>query len=367
MGWGEKLPSGDYRAVWRDAQGKRRYHAGFKSKAAAKRYAGEQEGKSRRGEITDPTGRIPTWDEWCGEWLALRRVEPRTRDEDGRRIRKHIAPRWGSVRLTAIRRDDVQAWVNEMEDSGMAAGTVARIYHTFSASMKAALISGKIVANPCSLVQLPTIAQAHERFFTRGEFDKACYYLDEPWRTAVIILVGTGLRVSELAGLHWDRVDLQAKTLMVAATWDGDHGQIKPYPKSKKPRPVPFPLFVAEALEARRAASGYRVGEGCGLPHRGTTVPCRSSLVVTDPDGTPLDRRVLLRGHWKPALRQAGVQPGRVHDLRHTWASWLRQQGVDLQVVQELAGHASSVTTMRYSHFGSTAHATVRDALDRIG
>ena len=78
----------------------------------------------------------------------------------------------------------------------------------------------------------------------------------------------------------------------------------------------------------------------------------------------PLDAHLMLRRHWQPALKRAHLEPGTVHDLRHTYASWLRQAGVDLEVVQRLLGHATILTTQRYTHFGADAHRTARDALD---
>jgi site-specific recombinase XerD len=63
------------------------------------------------------------------------------------------------------------------------------------------------------------------------------------------------------------------------------------------------------------------------------------------------EKPVLSNDHWfKPALRAAGITDLRWHDLRHTFASWLIQDGVPLERVSKLLGHQSMTMTMRYAH-----------------
>lgn len=363
MPWTEMLPNGKVRALWRDHLGKRHSKSGFTQPAAALRYAGEQESRSRRGEAAS-AGRSPRWGDWCDEWLELRVVEVSTMAEDRIRVEKYIRPRWGSVRIARVEREHVQAWVNDMTRAGMSAGLTRRVYHTFSASMKAAMLYKRIPANPCSHIELPTPVPAQERFFTRDEVDAIRDLMAEPYRTAVVLLVGSGLRFSELAGLHMSRVDFAESVITVTETLGRDGRSIKPYPKSKKPRRVgPYASWVGEVLARLRDDRG--TAKGCGLPHTGDRRPCRSGpLVLVTSTGSPLDRHNMLRA-FKAAAKRAGIDEGRTHDLRHTFASWLRHAGVELDVVQGLLGHSSIVTTQRYTHLGDSKDDAVREALER--
>jgi integrase len=367
MPWAEQLPSGNWRAGWRDDLGKPRGKGGFKHERAARAYAGEQESKARRGEATDP-GRSPTWSEWCEQWLELRHVESSTNGDDAQRIETYLRPKWGNARIARITREHVQVWVNEMTKAGKTPALVRRVYYTFSASMKAAMLARRIPANPCSHVKLPTLPDGTERYFTRAEFDAAvAKILDRDHRDAATLLAGTGLRFAELAGLHWNRISFEQRWISVNEVYVADEGIIRPYPKSKKPRVVgPLPSWVMSMLEARREQFG--TGHGCGMRHGASRTVCRSGLVITAKSGKPLDDKNMLRRHWKPAQERAGIEPiGTVHDLRHTYASWLVQAGIPLQEVQRLLGHASIVTTQRYSHLGDTQNAAVLRALEQQG
>jgi integrase len=339
------------------------------------RYAGEQEGRGRRGEHT-ADGRSPTWGAWRDQWLAGRRVEPQTARQDATRIRRYLTPRWEAVRLNRITRPDVQAWVNELADTQahrrdgdprpdatISPATVDRIYRLFSTSMKAAVLDGKLAATPCVGIKLPTVAPGHERYLTRGEFDLIAFHLREPHASMAVLLVGTGMRFGEAAGLHWQRVDLEHGEIHIVETWDPEANEIKPYPKGHLVRAVPIPSWLRAVLEAQIDRQG-KPRTSCGLPHR-HGARCRSGLVVPAPEGGAFDGHNFGQREWTTAVGLAGVGHCRLHDLRHSYASWLRQAGVDLEEVQRLLGHASITTTQKYSHLGSSQRGGVLAALDQ--
>jgi integrase len=373
MAWIETLPNGKYRACWRDEQGRRRSRSGYIQKAKATREANAFERNARIGAASDD-GRAPTWSDWADEWFTQRVVEPSTERQDKVRLDRYLRPHWGKHRVNKIRRSQVQTWVNQLSDTArhdagdrdpqpLSPATVDRIYRLFSASMKAAVLDEGVPlsVSPCVGIKLPTAAPGHERYLTRGELDLVVDKLDEPYKTAAILLAGTGLRFGELAGLHWQRVDLAEGMIDVVETWDSADRSIKGYPKGKKRRSVPVPGWVRAVLEAQAERTGDHTA--CGLRHS-ATARCRSGLVVPAPGGGALDAHNFGRRDWAVACDHAGIGHVRLHDLRHTYASWLRQAGVDLEEVQRLLGHASITTTQRYSHLGSTQHARVIAALE---
>jgi integrase len=268
MPWADQLPNGNWRACWRDAAGRARSASRdpdtgdvMGRKKHAERVAGNLELAARRGEKLN-RGRVMTWAAWHDVWIASRSVEPSTEAGDKLRIGKYLAPQWDGWRLNRITRSDVQAWVNDLSRSELAAGSVEKIMRLFSASMTAAVLDERLplAVNPCTGVKLPRVAPGHERYLTRGEVEAIAYHLNEPYRTAVYLAAGTGLRWGELAGLHWQRVDLGERAVDVVETWDRDAGRIKTYPKGHYRRGVPIGNWLHPVLaEARhRARQGWR-------------------------------------------------------------------------------------------------------------
>lgn len=148
--------------------------------------------------------------------------------------------------------------------------------------------------------------------------------------------------MGELLGLRWEDVDLSAGRINVRQSYvQGVFG----LPKSGKSREIPLGDEVIEALRTHRHERG--------------------SLVFCDTGGNVLTAGRLA---WplKRALKRAGLREIGWHVLRHTFASHLAMRGVPLKAIQELLGHASIVTTMRYAHL---APHVARDAvrlLDRM-
>lgn len=355
MPWASELPNGRWRAWWRDNTGRLRSRASFDTEPQAKRYAGEQESKSRRGEASYG-GRTPTWEAWSDRWLELRRVERTSVESDASRINRWILPQWGSWQLGRIEPEDVQRWVNGLADE-MAPASVEKVYRLFSVSMKEAARHGRVGVNPCRDINLPTIPPSDERFLTRAEFDAVVHFIREPYRTAYIVLVGTGMRFGEMAGLHHARVDWVGQTITVHETWDG--ARVKAYPKGRRKRTVPMASWVAEAV----GNLGASTARSCGLQHaRGSR--CTSGLVVAGPLGAPLNARNMLRRHWAPAVRLAGLDHTRQHDLRHTTASWLAQSGRSMTEVAAILGHSETSVSARYAHLAGTHMDAVRAALE---
>ena len=366
MAWTEELPDGTYRACWRDASGvkKRRTinhktRRRFKLEKEARIYAIGEEAKDRDdGPQNDGTGL--TWGQWSEKWLELRRVEPSTRRTDLGGMEKYLTPKWAKRKLRRITRTEVQAWINSVADeSDLSATSVRRIFYLFSASMKAAVKAGHLQVSPCQLIDLPTPAPGKEHFLTKPEFWLLRDHLAEVNHTyadAAVILAFTGMRFGELAGLHWDRVDLDAGTIRIVETWDATADQVKAYPKSGKARTVPIPPEVTKVLMSLEAGKGK-----CGNPHAKDS-RCTSPLVLTDRRGLPLSSTTVMHA-MKTAAEDASLSHTRNHDLRHSYASWLAQDGVPLHVIQQLLGHGHVTTTERYSHIGAEQYERVLLAL----
>lgn len=356
MAWAEKLPSGRWRGVYRDATGRQRSAGSFTHKVKATRAAGALEQQARRDAWRDADAFLRPWGEWSTRWWDSRVVEDSTRRGDAHRLRNHLEPHWGDRPIGSITRQDVRDWISQMRAAGVGAETVKRIVHLFSASMNAAVDAEVIPVNPASRLKLAGGAPAQERYLTREEYAKVRAQLPTVRDQLVAdLLVHTGLRWGEAAGLHTARLDLVRAVMRVVETFDESTNRIKAYPKGKRVRDVPL---VPELVETFRE---FEPAGSCGIEHAAGR--CTSGLVLTAAEGGPLRNTNWAARVWVPAVAAAGVGHVRIHDLRHTYASWLLQEGISLAEVGRLLGHVSPQTTQRYAHLAETPSEAVLAAL----
>ncbi|WP_022906649.1 tyrosine-type recombinase/integrase [Curtobacterium sp. B18] len=249
--------------------------------------------------------------------------------------------------LVDITRHDVKAWAADLLTSGMDPATVQRCVALLSASLVAAVDAGIITANPASRLRLANADNTRERYLTK---DEAFRLLDEipegiP-RAMAAMFFGTGLRWGEAAGATLQRLDSDSGVFRVAETWDDKLKQPKDYPKGRRRRTVPVPDWTLAYLEP-------------------LVVARRGGFIFLSADGTPLDHHNYRSRIWIPAVKRAGLDDVHLHDARHTYASWLTQDGVPLDEVGRLLGHVSPLTMHRYAHLAETPSVAVFGALSR--
>jgi integrase/recombinase XerC len=144
-------------------------------------------------------------------------------------------------------------------------------------------------------------------------------------RAILEVLYSSGLRVSELAGLDWERVDTEA-------------GSVRVLGKGRKERVVPVGRPALAALAAYRAAEAA-AGQ-----------PAATGPVFRNARGGRLTTRSIARLMERYVLLSGTTAKATPHALRHTFATHLLGGGADLRAIQELLGHASLSTTQRYTH-----------------
>lgn len=377
MAWAEQLDSGRYRGGYRIQQRVdgalkwvTRYETGDDKKgysraADAKRQAAIKEAEGR--ENIDPRGRHPDggkihWGDWADLWWPTRKVEASTRRADHSKLEKHVRPRWGETPLDDMTRTEIQEWVDELDETDMSASTIHKVFRILSASLKDAVLAEprRLDSSPAVSIKLPTIPPSDKRFLKRDEFDDLVDVVPD-WESEVIchLLVGTGMRWGEMVALHRHRVDIEARRIDIVEAYDNEKGEIKPFPKSKQDRSVPITDELAAILKEWMAEK--KTGQTCGAKHRKGS-SCKSGLVIPGKDGV-LDYFHFEQYVWRVAVANAEIGKVTIHDLRHTYASWLVQQNIPIEVVSELLGHASLSTTQIYAHFANTQWDRIRAVL----
>jgi integrase len=203
--------------------------------------------------------------------------------------------------------------------------TVNRYLATLSAMFTVAAKEWRLLdRNPVGDVSKKKAARGRIRFLTDSERDallKACSESGWPaLHTLVLLAISTGARRGELINLKWVNLDLKAARATVHETKNGD------------PRVLPL---VGKALEALRALK--------------LQDSARSHYVFPALNGLD-EPYVHFDNYWHEALKAAGIENFRFHDLRHTCASYLAGQGASLLEIGNVLGHRTTQMTMRYAH-----------------
>lgn len=363
MAWTEKLASGRHRGMYRDADGKKKSAGVYDLKRTAKAKADEAE-VNARGEQTAPASSMP-WGEWEQTWQTHRRVTEGTRYRDESRLEHHIRPRWEKTPLSDITRAKVQAWTTELSQN-LAPSSVQKTVRLLSASLSDAVRNDLIPANPCSRIELPKIPPAPEKWWSEDEVDALRGALPESHHFTFGLLLGTGMRWGEMAGLHWDHVDTRRNTIEVVWAWDRYSKTMTP-PKSHQTRVVPIGKSLSAELAERRK-QGF--GERPPVEYKGSVKP-RHGLVVANNANMPVNpvsfahalTAAGLAAHVGEGRERRQVGDATPHMCRHTYATRLVQAGVPLAQVQAILGHSSVLVTQRYARVGESGWDAVRSVI----
>ncbi|GIW32660.1 MAG: site-specific integrase [Meiothermus sp.] len=159
---------------------------------------------------------------------------------------------------------------------------------------------------------------------------------------ALRLMLACGLRRGECLGLQWGDLDLEGGTLTVARAWarGGGPGRVTLPKTLTSARTVPIPHATLERLKTYRLWYTERLGE----PRPGSWL-----LPGNDPS-KPLDANAPNHA-LKRLTERLGINPLRVHDLRHSYGSHMLANGAPIELVAERMGHANpNITLGVYRH-----------------
>ncbi len=275
--------------------------------------------QERRSELRT----IPTLEELVRDrYLPHVKSYKRSWKTDETVLRVHILPVLGADYADQVRSEPIAALVLRMREQGYATGTTNRVVivlrHIFNLARKWRVAG--VTENPTAGIALaPDVNR--ERFLSVEEAQRLIAAIEhdenEVARKAIMLLLLTGARRNEITQARWEHVDWDKRTLLV------------PLSKSGKPRSI---ALNAAAIALLRSIE-----------------PSEASPYIF-PAPTTNRPSPSLYFPWQRIRVRAGLPDLRLHDLRHSFASFLVNSGVSLYVVQGLLGHAHTRYTQRYAH-----------------
>jgi integrase len=345
----EKLPSGRFRAIYRDANGDKQHVKGtFERKTDAKEAAVDAESKAKRqaaaarGELSART----TWGDWW-QVVAERRTfeHSDTATNEAKVVRLYLAPKWGDVQLNRITHHEVQGWVDTLDRSGKAPTYTHYIAALFARTIRIAVKEGVLTADPTAGLTLPKRRRKAKDFFTDDQVRRITEHMPQRIADAITFALLTGLRPNELFGLHAaDVADAERGWLTVQHVRVNGRKIIRPWPKDSDTRDVPLSTRATEIL--RRRLDGRDLTERCPLPHYGDE-PCTSPLVFQARRGGPLYRDLLNLEIYQ-ATDAASLPAKSAYALRRGFATWLAGNNASPFDIAAWMGHADVRQTSEY-------------------
>jgi integrase len=304
------------------------------------------------GEWIDPKLQATPYGEWAQQWFnAQSHLRIGTRENNASALNARVLPVFGEAALRDIRPIHVEQFVADLS-AELSPSRVRQVYNVLNASLKAAVKSEMLKANPAESVKLPRQTTRKMLFLDPQQVEALAAEIGDEHSTLVYLLAYGGLRIGEARALRRSRVNLMRGTLEIkeSVTYRGGDFVFTP-PKNGKERVATIPRFLRSMLEQHLDAYAGKEPD---------------ALVFPGTDGGPLTLPPFRRNEWKPALLRAGIDESfRIHDMRHTTASLLINQGLHPKIVQEHLGHHSiSITLDRYGHLYETDTQRLADALD---
>jgi len=241
-------------------------------------------------------------------------------------LKNHLLPLFGVEPLQAITKLQVVQFVSELRQVKKPS-TVNRILILLRFIYNQAIRWGVpgVLLNPTSGIRLLRDSAAKERYLTKDEAEQlynAVRESESPMLHYIVaLLILTGARKREVLDAKWVDFDLKQRIWRVPVT------------KSGRPRHIPLSdgvLALLQKVSEEKGATGY--------------------LFPSPTTGRPYTS---IFGPWDRARTRANLKDVRIHDLRHSFASMLVNQGRSLYEVQQILGHYQIKTTQRYAHLAN--------------
>ncbi len=308
-------------------------------KKAAEDLLLEIQSSLKKGTYIEPT-KI-TVSAWLKTWLENYKIKLKetTRESYKYIIESHITPEIGAIELQQLTPEDLQKLYKEKKELPRTAFYIHQIMRN---ALKQAVNSRKILFNPADATEPPEWEQKTVKAMTPKQLAAFLDVLDNTnfKRTKRIapafkVLLGTGLRRSELLGLKWQDIDFKAGVINIDQGLVSLKGNPRAYqdPKTKRSKDeIPMSDYVATVLQNHWLQMTF---EGNADPDK---------PVFCTKNGTPIIPRNFNRT-FEALRRRAGMEDVNLHALRHTFATLLLEKGAQLKEIQELLRHTRLSTT----------------------
>jgi integrase len=348
----------------------------FDTKGEAQDWLLDMQHSAKTGTFIDPAASARTFgdvvDEWRGTWTDL---EPKTKAGYESILNKHILPRFGKARISAVTPDRVQKLVNDLAATH-APNTTRRVYTVLRSVLALAQTRRYLAANAATGIKLPKKAPRNQQrlYLNAGQVRTLAEAMPGRYRVATYVAAYCGLRAGELWALRRRDVDLLHGELHVRQALKDISSKSQALKASEKGL-----LFGPTKTHAARKLSLPEPIKDLLTEHLSGPLPDGvgpDALIFTTSSGTPVRHGNFYRRVFKPTIKgdnkrkkrppalPAELHGLRWHDLRHTCAALSLEVQPNLAMVQARLGHEDIRTTINiYGHLLPSVEAALSEGL----
>jgi len=327
-----------------------------KSKREANKILKEFEANKTKQTLVIPTE--TTLKEWLLYWLndiKSIKCEETTIYAYKNIINKHIIPKIGKYQLQILNPSIINKYFIEKQKEELSKNTIRKHYDLLKDSLKYAVNEDKIFKNPMDKIE-PIKTEKNEMNFYNIEQLKTLFTIVKNDRMEIVIkLAGLlGLRREEIAGLKWDKINFENKTIIISEART-QAGKNTIYKKTKNKSSRRILHLPDELIDLLKSIKEKQENNKKLLKHE----YFNSDFIVAWENGKPY-RPNYLSDLFKKIIDDNSLPPLRLHDLRHTFASIANELGINLYDISKTLGHSQIGTTSSiYTHMFDKTHKKV--------
>ena len=305
-----------------------------------------------------------TFQEFADNWLRnilVNKLKPTSFTRKEITLTQQVYPYLGNIPITQITHNDIQDMINSLHQKGFSYSTIKKAYEAVNGCFKEFRIKTSSYVNPCEGISMPTNIKnevSNITFFNSEQRNLIIKEAKRKYKTgksvyrlghSIILLMFTGLRISELLALTWNDIDFENNSISInksaVISKEVDKKGISHYSlinqNNTKTRSgnriVPLNKVALDSIREIQLING------------------NNQYVMSTASGRQVTPRNINR-LFHSILKQTGIADEvnsycGVHTLRHTFASMLFQNGCDVKIVSEILGHSNTkITENIYIH-----------------
>ena len=303
------------------------------------------------------SGRGHTVSGWLDVWLKDHikpNREPKTHAFYSLMSDKHIKPYLGRMDIQRVTSQDINLMYRKLESNGASPNTISAVKRTLRAAYGVALKHGVATVNPVINSVTPKVKREPKVFFDSEQIQRFLVALaGSPIENIVKFTLATGVRVGEASGVTWRSVNLKEQTVLIDSQLQREGGELilKQLKTEKGVRTMPL---VGHSLEAILNESKRQEQEGTENP---------LGLVFLNSASRPFDSKNI-NTILHAVLQKAGLPSTGMHSLRHSAATFLLMEGLNLHQVSRYLGHSQIALTSNL--YGHVLDGAMREAAEKL-